>query len=169
MIPFQLCGISHLHWKVRMDKLYEWGISDKLNSGKSSLLACIFSLATITSGEIYIDGIDISTVPKEKLHSALVPISQNPKIPWFFPVLFAKIFPWEYHQRLMTRRWFLSWRESKFGIRFVTMVAWVRALIQLICQMDKNRSSALPVLFYHLVELSSWMSLRAGLMSTPRD
>jgi ABC-type multidrug transport system fused ATPase/permease subunit len=42
------------------------------------LLACIFSLVTITSGEIYIDGIDISTVPKALLHSALVPISQNP-------------------------------------------------------------------------------------------
>lgn len=51
-----------------------------MNSGKSSLLACILSLATITSGEIYIDGIDISTVPKEKLHAALVPISQTPLI-----------------------------------------------------------------------------------------
>lgn len=44
------------------------------------MLACIFSLITITSGEIFIDDIDISTVPKELLHSALVPISQNPLV-----------------------------------------------------------------------------------------
>ncbi|KAJ5812743.1 ABC transporter integral membrane type 1 [Penicillium robsamsonii] len=54
------------------------GICGRTGSGKSSLLACILSLATITSGEIYIDNIDISTIPKEKLHSALVPISQIP-------------------------------------------------------------------------------------------
>lgn len=35
---------------------------------------------TITSGEIFIDGIDISTLPKEKLHSELVPISQKPLV-----------------------------------------------------------------------------------------
>jgi ABC-type multidrug transport system fused ATPase/permease subunit len=35
---------------------------------------------TITSGEIFIDGVDISTLPKEKLHSVLVPISQNPLV-----------------------------------------------------------------------------------------
>ena len=35
---------------------------------------------SITSGEIFIDGVDISTLPKEKLHSALVPISQNPLV-----------------------------------------------------------------------------------------
>lgn len=33
---------------------------------------------TITSGEIFIGGVDISTLPKEKLHFALVLISQNP-------------------------------------------------------------------------------------------
>lgn len=44
------------------------------------MLACFFSLVTITSGEICIDGVDISTLPKEKLHSALVPISQNPLV-----------------------------------------------------------------------------------------
>ncbi|KAJ5421560.1 ABC transporter integral membrane type 1, partial [Penicillium cf. griseofulvum] len=55
-------------------------ICGRTGSGKSSLLACIFSLVRITSGEIYIDGIDISTVPKALLHSALVPISQNPLV-----------------------------------------------------------------------------------------
>ncbi|KAJ5356583.1 ABC transporter transmembrane domain type 1 [Penicillium concentricum] len=54
------------------------GICGRTGSGKSSLLACILSLVTITSGQIYIDDIDISTIPKEKLHSALVPISQSP-------------------------------------------------------------------------------------------
>ncbi|KAJ5696868.1 hypothetical protein N7536_007280 [Penicillium majusculum] len=54
------------------------GICGRTGSGRSSLLACFFSLVTITSGEIFIDGVDISTLPKEKLHSALVPISQNP-------------------------------------------------------------------------------------------
>ena len=44
------------------------------------MLACFFSLVTITSGEIFIDGVDISTLPKEKLQSALVPISQNPLV-----------------------------------------------------------------------------------------
>ncbi|CAI7673382.1 unnamed protein product [Penicillium pancosmium] len=56
------------------------GICGRTGSGKSSLLACFFSLVTITSGEILIDGVDISTLPKEKLHSALVPISQNPLV-----------------------------------------------------------------------------------------
>ncbi|KXG47709.1 ABC transporter, transmembrane domain, type 1 [Penicillium griseofulvum] len=53
-------------------------ICGRTGSGKSSLLACIFSLATITSGGIYIDDINISTVPKQMFHSALVPISQSP-------------------------------------------------------------------------------------------
>lgn len=35
---------------------------------------------TITSGEIYIDGVDISSLPQEKLHSALLPISQIPLV-----------------------------------------------------------------------------------------
>ncbi|KGO44507.1 ABC transporter, integral membrane type 1 [Penicillium expansum] len=56
------------------------GICGRTGSGKSSLLACFFSLVTITSGQIFIDGIDISTLPEEKLHSALVPISQNPLV-----------------------------------------------------------------------------------------
>ncbi|CAI7636379.1 unnamed protein product [Penicillium crustosum] len=56
------------------------GICGRTGSGKSSLLACFFSLVTITSGEIFIDGIDISTLPKEKLHSELVPISQKPLV-----------------------------------------------------------------------------------------
>ncbi|CAI7643915.1 unnamed protein product [Penicillium viridicatum] len=56
------------------------GICGRTGTGKSSLLACFFSLVTITSGKIFIDGVDISTLPKEKLHSALVPISQNPLV-----------------------------------------------------------------------------------------
>ncbi|KAJ5508485.1 hypothetical protein N7527_010628 [Penicillium freii] len=56
------------------------GICGRTGSGKSSLLACFFSLVTITSGENFIDGVDISTLPKEKLRSALVPISQNPLV-----------------------------------------------------------------------------------------
>ncbi|KAJ5965703.1 ABC transporter integral membrane type 1, partial [Penicillium waksmanii] len=56
------------------------GICGRTGSGKSSLLACFFSLVTITSGEILIDNVDISTLPKEKLYSALVPISQSPLV-----------------------------------------------------------------------------------------
>ena len=54
-------------------------ISDP-NSGKSTLLSCLFFLATLTSGEIYIDNIDIFTIPKDKLHSAIDSIPQQPFI-----------------------------------------------------------------------------------------
>ncbi|PYI02725.1 P-loop containing nucleoside triphosphate hydrolase protein [Aspergillus sclerotiicarbonarius CBS 121057] len=56
------------------------GICGRTGSGKSTLLGTLFSLTTITSGEIYLDGIDISTIPPHQLHSAIVPIPQHPLI-----------------------------------------------------------------------------------------
>ncbi|PWY80810.1 P-loop containing nucleoside triphosphate hydrolase protein [Aspergillus sclerotioniger CBS 115572] len=59
---------------------HKLSICGRTGSGKSTLLSCLFSLVTLTSGEIYIDNIDIFTLPKDRLHSAIVPIPQHPLI-----------------------------------------------------------------------------------------
>ncbi|OIW32628.1 P-loop containing nucleoside triphosphate hydrolase protein [Coniochaeta ligniaria NRRL 30616] len=56
------------------------GICGRTGSGKSSLLSCLFSLVTITSGTIYIDGVDITTLSRDKLHAAFVVIPQHPLV-----------------------------------------------------------------------------------------
>lgn len=54
------------------------GICGRTGSGKSTLLSCFFSLVNITSGGVYIDGIDIANISKERLHAAIVIIPQQP-------------------------------------------------------------------------------------------
>ncbi|RDW58714.1 hypothetical protein BP6252_13190 [Coleophoma cylindrospora] len=48
--------------------------------GKSSLVSTIFRMLELDSGSIIIDGIDISTVPRQEIRSRLVSISQEPYI-----------------------------------------------------------------------------------------
>lgn len=53
------------------------GICGRTGSGKSTMLSCFFSLVNVTSGAVYIDGLDIATIPKDKLHAAIVMIPQQ--------------------------------------------------------------------------------------------
>lgn len=46
-------------------------------SGKSSMVACLFRLIDLHSGQITIDGLDISTLPREAVRTSLVGVPQN--------------------------------------------------------------------------------------------
>ncbi|KAJ6779285.1 hypothetical protein PWT90_07900 [Aphanocladium album] len=56
------------------------GICGRTGSGKSTLLSCFFSLINITSGTLCINGKDITTIPRDKLHAAVVTIPQQPLV-----------------------------------------------------------------------------------------
>ncbi|KAI1384393.1 ABC transporter [Hypoxylon trugodes] len=56
------------------------GICGRTSSGKSSLISTILRLLEIESGTITIDGLDISTIPRESIRSRLVTIPQDPLI-----------------------------------------------------------------------------------------
>lgn len=47
------------------------------HSGKSSMIACLFSLIELHSGQITIDGLDISTLPREAVRTSLIGVPQN--------------------------------------------------------------------------------------------
>uniref|UniRef100_V5GXJ6 Putative multidrug resistance-associated protein/mitoxantrone resistance protein abc superfamily n=1 Tax=Ixodes ricinus TaxID=34613 RepID=V5GXJ6_IXORI len=54
------------------------GICGRTGSGKSSLVMGLFKMVPISEGTIYVDGIDISTVPFDILRSRLSIIPQEP-------------------------------------------------------------------------------------------
>ncbi|XP_029846376.2 ATP-binding cassette sub-family C member Sur isoform X1 [Ixodes scapularis] len=54
------------------------GICGRTGSGKSSLVMGLFKMVPISEGSIYVDGIDISTVPFDILRSRLSIIPQEP-------------------------------------------------------------------------------------------
>ncbi|KAI9745821.1 MAG: hypothetical protein M1818_000502 [Claussenomyces sp. TS43310] len=54
------------------------GICGSTGSGKSSLVSMLFRLLEFDSGSILIDGIDISTVPRQETRSRLIAIPQEP-------------------------------------------------------------------------------------------
>jgi ATP-binding cassette subfamily C (CFTR/MRP) protein 1 len=56
-------------------------ILTSLESGKSSLLLTLLGFLELRSGAIYIDGVDISTVPRDTLRSRITTVPQDP----FFP------------------------------------------------------------------------------------
>ena len=54
------------------------GICGRSGSGKSSLITSLFRMLEITSGTITIDGIDLSTLPRQVIRTALNAIPQDP-------------------------------------------------------------------------------------------
>ncbi|KAL9079436.1 MAG: hypothetical protein Q9157_001690 [Trypethelium eluteriae] len=53
------------------------GICGRTGSGKSSLVACIFRMIELSSGTITIDGLDISTIPRQEIRSRLIGVPQD--------------------------------------------------------------------------------------------
>ena len=54
------------------------GICGRTGSGKSSLLAALFRLLELRSGQIHVDSIDISTLPRQIIRSSLIAVPQDP-------------------------------------------------------------------------------------------
>ncbi|XP_065830509.1 ATP-binding cassette sub-family C member 10-like [Oscarella lobularis] len=54
------------------------GIVGRTGAGKSSLFSCLFQMTEISSGEILIDGIDVSSILQQSLRSRLAVIPQDP-------------------------------------------------------------------------------------------
>lgn len=53
------------------------GICGRTGSGKSSLLLALLRLLDLSAGSISIDGIDLSTLPREEVRSRLIAITQD--------------------------------------------------------------------------------------------
>ncbi|CAM6124334.1 unnamed protein product [Calypogeia fissa] len=56
------------------------GIAGRTGAGKSSILSVLFRLTPISSGKIFIDGVDISKVPLRVLRSRLSVVPQSPML-----------------------------------------------------------------------------------------
>jgi ATP-binding cassette subfamily C (CFTR/MRP) protein 1 len=56
------------------------GICGRTGSGKSSLLLTLLRLLDLSHGSIFIDGIDLSTLPRELIRSRITAIPQDPFI-----------------------------------------------------------------------------------------
>jgi ATP-binding cassette subfamily C (CFTR/MRP) protein 1 len=54
------------------------GICGRTASGKSSLLSALFRMMELRRGAIYVDGIDLSTIPRQAVRSSLIAIPQEP-------------------------------------------------------------------------------------------
>ncbi|EPS38832.1 hypothetical protein H072_7417 [Dactylellina haptotyla CBS 200.50] len=54
------------------------GVCGRTGSGKSSLVLALLRMMEISSGSINIDGVDISTIPRESIRSEINVISQEP-------------------------------------------------------------------------------------------
>jgi ATP-binding cassette subfamily C (CFTR/MRP) protein 1 len=56
------------------------GICGRTGSGKSTLIALIFRLLPMSAGVVAIDGIDLSTIPRQKTRESVIAIPQEPYI-----------------------------------------------------------------------------------------
>jgi len=70
--------INHLNMTVNYKERV--AIVGEIGSGKSTLLKLIAGLYTPTSGNIYLNGIDISTIPKRVLTQKIAYVPQNPNL-----------------------------------------------------------------------------------------
>ena len=68
--------LDNINLKVRLGE--KVGVCGRSGSGKSSALASLFHLLEYRSGNIWIDGVDISTIPRETLRANLNVIPQEP-------------------------------------------------------------------------------------------
>lgn len=53
------------------------GICGRSGSGKSSLIACLFRLLELDVGSIHVDGVDISTIPRQHVRERLIALPQD--------------------------------------------------------------------------------------------
>ncbi|KAF5682935.1 major facilitator family transporter [Fusarium denticulatum] len=53
------------------------GICGRTGSGKSSMVSCLFRMVDLHSGKILVDGLDISTLPRQEVRSRLVGVPQD--------------------------------------------------------------------------------------------
>ncbi|KAF2106756.1 P-loop containing nucleoside triphosphate hydrolase protein [Lophiotrema nucula] len=56
------------------------GLCGRSGSGKSSLISAILRLMDIQSGQIIIDGVDITTLPRQTVRSRLIALPQDPYV-----------------------------------------------------------------------------------------
>jgi ABC-type multidrug transport system fused ATPase/permease subunit len=56
------------------------GIVGRTGSGKSTLLLALYRMFDLDRGHIYVDGVDISTVPLQRLRPSLSIIPQEPVV-----------------------------------------------------------------------------------------
>ncbi|KAL1965989.1 hypothetical protein VTN77DRAFT_4929 [Rasamsonia byssochlamydoides] len=54
------------------------GICGRTGSGKSSLILTIFRMIELSSGSITIDGVDLSTIPRQEIRSRITGVAQDP-------------------------------------------------------------------------------------------
>ena len=92
-LPPVLCGVS---LEVRAGE--KVGICGRTGAGKSSLLVALFRLAELEhggGGAIFIDGVDVASVPLSRLRGALAIIPQDPTL--FSGTLRSNLDPLERH------------------------------------------------------------------------
>ncbi|KAK2127563.1 P-loop containing nucleoside triphosphate hydrolase protein [Fusarium oxysporum II5] len=53
------------------------GICGRTGSGKSSMVSCLFRMVDLHGGQIIVDGLDISTLPREEVRARIVGVPQD--------------------------------------------------------------------------------------------
>jgi len=69
-------ALDNLTFSVRGGE--KFGICGRSGSGKSSFILALFRMIEISSGTMLIDGIDLSTIPRQEIRAKLNAISQDP-------------------------------------------------------------------------------------------